>query len=119
MTMYRYVIIKPDGYDGKRVHKKAPDWKEVQEYVGGSWEHVPYFSSLEYEGRKLNRGTCYANENGYVHGLRYNLKATVAWIEACPKGDSRRMKLMGTVFFVAKDKEATDGQTSVRNDEAS
>ena len=56
---------------------------------------------------------------GYILGLRYNLAATVAWIKACPKGDSKRMKLMGPILFVAKDKEVTDGQTSVRDDQAS
>jgi hypothetical protein len=110
--MYRYVIIKTDGTTTSELHKKAPDWKEIQKYVEGLLQIIPYFSSLEYDGRKLSRGTAYANEEGYILGMAHNETATKAWMKACPKGDPERMQLAGPVLFVAKEKEINDGKTS-------
>jgi hypothetical protein len=110
--MYRYVIIKPDGTLETELHKKAPDYREARKYVEGSIQIIPYFSSMEFDGRKLNRGTAYANENGYTEGKSYNLIASACWLKACPKGDPKRMVLLGTVLFVAKDKEPVSVETS-------
>ena len=110
--MYRYVIIKPDGIIETELHKKAPNYKEAQKYVEGSFQIIPYFSSLEFDGRKLSRGTAYANENGYTEGKSLNPIASACWIKACPKGDPDRMILLGTVLFVAKEKEPVSEQAS-------
>ena len=110
--MYRYVIIKSDGTLATELHKKAPDYREIQKYVEGSFQIIPYFSSLEFVGRKLNRGTAYANENGYTEGKPFNPIASACWLKACPKGDPKRMILLGTVLFVAKEKEPVSEQTS-------
>ena len=102
---YRYVTIKPDGELISSVEKKPPDWKVIQKYVEGSFQLIPYFSSLEFDGRKLNRGTAYANEEGYIKGMAFNPLATACWMKACPEGDPQRMQLCGPVLFVAKEKE--------------
>lgn len=102
--MYRYIVIEPSGATRTMLAKKAPEWKEIQKHVEGTFQIVPYFSSLEYEGRKLQRGTAYANEEGYIKGMAHNPEATKAWMKACPKGDPRRMQLCGPVLFVAKEK---------------
>ena len=101
---YKYITIKPDGTMSCETHKKLPEWKEIQKYVEGAFQLIPYFSSLEYDGTKLNRGTAYANENGYTEGLPRNRVAEDAWRKACPKGDPSRMTLLGTVLFVVKEK---------------
>lgn len=108
--MYKYIIMKPDGVVSCETHKQRFEYEEVRRIVGGLVQIVPYFSSLEYEGRKFNRGTAYANEEGWVHGLPHNPHATNAWIKACPAGDPKRMDLAGTVLFVVKDK--SDGKGS-------
>jgi hypothetical protein len=101
---YKYIIIQPDGTLSCETHKKAPDWKEIQKYVGGTFQLVPYFSSMEYDGTKYNRGTAYCNENGYTEGLLPNLLASACWLKACPKGDPNRMHVVGPLLFVAKEK---------------
>jgi hypothetical protein len=109
---YRYVTIFSDGSSESSVHDKRPDWKEIQQHVGGTFQIVPYFSSLDYNGRKLQRGTAYCNENGYVYGMPHNETATRAWMKACPKGDPKRMRISGPLLFVAKEKEAPNGKAS-------
>ena len=101
---YKYITIAPDGKLTCETHKKLPDWKEIQKYVGGSFQLVPYFSSLEYDGTKYNRGTAYCNEEGWVRGLQPNYLASACWMKACPKGDPNRMKIAGTLLFVVKEK---------------
>jgi hypothetical protein len=111
---YRYIVIKPDGTVDTTVRPKLPDWKEIQQHVEGPFQIVPYFSSLEHEGLKLQRGTAYANEEGYIRGMPHNPVATQAWIKACPKGDPKRMQLSGPILFIAKEKPVSNGKTSVR-----
>jgi hypothetical protein len=101
---YKYIVIEPDGKLSCETHKKLPDWKEIQKYVGGSFQLVPYFSSLQYDGTKYNRGTAYCNENGYVENLPLNPIASACWLKACPKGDPNRMLILGNLLFVVKEK---------------
>jgi hypothetical protein len=103
--LYRYVTIYPDGSLESSCHTKPPQWKEIQKYVDGSFQLVPYFSTLEYDGRKLNRGTAYCNEEGWVKNMPFNPLASACWLKACPKGDPERMQIAGPLLFVAKDKE--------------
>jgi hypothetical protein len=102
--MYKYITIQPDGTLACETHKKRPEWKEIQKYVGGTFQLVPYFSSMVYDGVKYHRGTAYCNEEGWLTGLRPNPLATACWIKACPKGDPDRMQIAGPLLFVVKDK---------------
>jgi hypothetical protein len=110
--MYIYITVKPDGALASEVKKNRPDYKEVQKYVGGIMQIVPYFSSLEYDGKKYNRGTAYCNEEGWLLGLPPNPLASACWMKACPKGDPERMHIAGTLLFVAKVKDEPSVQTS-------
>jgi len=101
---YKYITIAPDGKLSCETHKKPPDWKEIQKYVEGPFQMVPYFSTLEFDGTKYNRGTAYCNEEGWIKGLVFNPLASACWLKACPKGDPKRMQIAGTLLFVAKEK---------------
>jgi hypothetical protein len=101
---YKYVTIEPDGKLSFETHKKPPDWKEIQKYVGGAFQIVPHFSSLHFDGVKYTRGTAYCNENGYTEGLAVNHLASACWLKACPKGDPNRMIILGSLLFVVKEK---------------
>jgi hypothetical protein len=101
---YKYITIGEDGALLCETHKKVPDWKEIQRRVGGSFQIVPYFSSMDYDGTKYNRGTAYCNEEGWIKGLAFNPLASACWLKACPKGDPKRMMISGPLLFVAKEK---------------
>ena len=102
---YKYIVIKPSGDVLCETHKKRPEWREIQKYVEGPFQVLPYFTSLTYQGVKYSRGTAYCNENGWVVGLKPNSLATACWKIACPKGDPERMRIAGTILFVSKVKE--------------
>ena len=108
--MYRYITIQPNGLITSWVEKKAPDWKEIQKYVEGPFQIVPYFSKYEMLDTMYNRGTAYVNENGRITDMAHNPTATQGWMKACPKGDPDRMKIYGPLLFVAKEK--SNGKTS-------
>jgi hypothetical protein len=105
---YKYIILEPDGEIKCESHKKRPDWRQIQKYTKGIFQEVPYFSSLELDGKKYNRGTAYCNEEGWVTGMAPNLLATAAWMKACPTGDPRRMQIAGPLLFVVKEKVDAD-----------
>jgi hypothetical protein len=102
--MYIYVTIQPDGKIESAYHEKKPHWKEIQQYVEGPFQLVPYFSSMVLDGRKLNRGIAYCNEEGWVKGMAPNYLASACWMKACPKGDPNRMQIAGPLLFVAREK---------------
>lgn len=52
----------------------GPTLKDLQSYVGGYIEIVPYFH--DYQG---NRVVVFCNEDGKLDGLLYNQAATEAW----------------------------------------
>jgi hypothetical protein len=101
---YLYITISPTGENKCESHEKRPDYKEIQRRVGGLMQIVPYFSSLYYDGKKLNRGTAYCNEEGWLLGLPPNPNASAAWMKACPTGDPERMHIAGNLLFVVKEK---------------
>jgi hypothetical protein len=49
-----------------------------------------------------SRGTCYANEEGQLHGLPINRKATAEWYRQFSSVD---YYLVGDVIFVARTEE--------------
>jgi hypothetical protein len=101
---YKYIILEPNGKITCETHKKLPDWKELQKYVDGLFQIIPYFSSMELDGVKYNRGTAYCNEEGWINGLPHNPLATILWQKACPKGDPERMQIAGNLLFIVKEK---------------
>jgi len=103
--MYIYITVKPDGALASEYKPKPPDYKEVQKYVDGWMQILPYFSSMEFDGKVYNRGTAYCNEEGWLQGLQPNPLASACWLKACPKGDPKLMHIVGTLLFVAKVKE--------------
>jgi hypothetical protein len=105
---YKYIVIKPDGEIVCESHEKTPDWKEIQRYVEGSFQLVPYFSSMVFDGKKYNRGTAYCNEEGWIKGMAPNPLATACWMKACPKGDPNRMHIAGPLLFVVKEKVSVE-----------
>jgi hypothetical protein len=106
---YKYIVIKPDGALSCETHAKPPQWREIQKYVGGPFQLVPYFSSLEFDGTKYNRGTAYCNEEGWIKRMAPNPLATACWIKACPKGDPERMQIAGPLLFVVKERVDVKG----------
>lgn len=107
---YKFIIISPDGKIVCETHKKLPDWRELQKYVGGLFQIIPYFSSMELDGTKYNRGTAYCNEEGWLKDMDFNPLATAMWMKACPKGDPERMHIAGPLLFIVKEK--TNVETS-------
>ena len=101
---YLYFTIHPDGRVTCDSHMKTPDYRVIQQYVNGSFELVPYFSSFTHDGVKYSRGTAYCNMEGKLTGMPFNPYATKAWMAACPKGDPRRMAIAGPLLFVVKEK---------------
>jgi len=102
---YKYIVIHPNGKLSCETHKKRPEWKEIQKYVEGLFQMVPYFSSMEFDGVKYTRGTAYCNEEGWIKNMAPNYLATACWMKACPKGDPERMQIAGPLLFVVKVKE--------------
>ena len=78
---YKFITVAPDGQIACETHKKLPEWREIQKYVGGPFQIVPYFSSMELDGTKYNRGTAYCNEEGWIKGLQHNLLASAMWMK--------------------------------------
>jgi hypothetical protein len=109
---YRLIVIKPDGEILCETHKKLPEWKALQKYVEGSFQLVPYFSTMVLDGVKYNRGTAYCNEEGWIKDLQFNPLASAMWQKACPKGDPDRMMIAGNLLFVAKVKEEVNAEAS-------
>jgi hypothetical protein len=109
---YKYITVDPDGKIECETHKKQPEWRAIQKYVHGPFQSVPYFSSMELDGVKYQRGAAYCNEEGWIKGLRPNPLASAMWMKACPKGDPERMQIAGTILFVVKIKEEVDAKAS-------
>lgn len=80
-------------------HDKQPDYKQLQKYVDGSIQIVPYFSKLTVDGIDYKRGTAFCNENGHMERRQFNERASAFWRKACPKGEPSRMEIVGSVVF--------------------
>ena len=106
--MYRYITINTNGSIRSEMYPKAPDWKSIQKYVDGSFQVVPYFTKYD----NLKRGIAYCNEEALLKSMPFNITATKAWMESCPKGEPDRMHLHGPVLFVAVDRSTPDEQES-------
>src|SRR4249920_1193655 len=101
---YKAITIAPNGEVVCETHKKHPQWQVLQKYVGGMFQIIPYFSSMELDGKKYKRGVAYCHEEGWTKGMEFNKRATDLWMKACPKGDPERMRIAGTLLFVVKEK---------------
>lgn len=99
---YAVLVIKTDGTIVKTVQPKKPNYKQLNEAVGGYIETLPYFTRVVHEGVEYKRGTAFCHEEGKVRGMAVNARATALWIMSCPEGDPGRMVLAGDVIFYAK-----------------
>lgn len=96
---YVVVVIKANGSVDSRTQDKKPDLRELQKLVGGYIEIVPHFT--RYGAHR--RATAYCNEEGKLHGLPLNEKATKAWLDCLGSGPfSYEPRLHGDVVIYAK-----------------
>lgn len=100
--VYKVAVFNVDGSVTVTEQAKAPEYKQLREAVNGLIQTVVGFTA--YDG--LKRGTCYANEEGLLHGMQFNAKATQAWHD-CLKASGRpynrdMVHLVGPVIFYAK-----------------
>ncbi len=105
---YKYITVAPDGKIECETHKKQPEWRAIQKYVHGPFQSIPYFSSMEFDGTKYNRGVAYCNEEGWIKNMLPNPLATACWMKACPGGDPSRMQIAGPLLFVVKEKASVE-----------
>lgn len=84
-----------------------PPLNELQAAVGGYIEPVPYFSSIEWDG-KIQPCAVFCNEDGKNRQLQRNAYATALWSVALrrrhPRGELNDV-LLGTVVVIFGDEE--------------
>jgi hypothetical protein len=95
---YRTTLIHGDGTLTTHVSQRKPSLDVLQQYVGGSIEHVPTFD--RYEGRAA---TVWVNEDGIARGLPHNRLATELWIQCLGEAPLRYTPaLFGCVAIVQR-----------------
>ena len=96
---YEVIVIKPDGEITKTRQVKKPEYEEIRKTVGGLIQQVPHLMKLE----DHKRGTAFVNEEGIIHNLPFNAKATEIWLENLGKGPfSYPPHLYGNMIYYAK-----------------
>lgn len=96
---YVVVVMHPDGGIDSWTQAKKPDLKSLQHLVRGYVETVPHFT--RYGAHR--HATAYCNEEGKLHGLPFNEKATKAWLDCLGSGPfSYEPRLHGDVVIYAK-----------------
>lgn len=100
---YLIFLIPPHGSIDVKQQPKQPTLHEMQGWVGGSIQEVPYFTKLTVDGILYRRGQAYANEEGFIKGLEPNPRAHEFWKRSCPEGDPKRMHVCGTIIYVVKE----------------
>jgi hypothetical protein len=99
------IIIHPDGEIEKRMFDKNPRLPDLYKMIGTDIvQMVPYFSKMAHDGKTLNRGTAWVDEEGLFKGSPINPVATELWREnlrdrRMPHSD---VTLVGTVVFHAR-----------------
>jgi len=110
---FAVICMKADGTVTKTVQKSKPNLEQLQGYVRGPIEQVPFFTSLRWAENGppvlYGRGECWANEEGMLRGLPRNAKATVCWALAIDRSgkvcEPLGQFLHGDVVFVARTEE--------------
>jgi Domain of unknown function (DUF3846) len=75
------LILKPDGTRETRQLTGEPGLDVLHEIVGGYIEVVPYFKTIEIDGR-VHECIAFCNENGKINRLPVNRFATLEWDSA-------------------------------------
>jgi hypothetical protein len=103
---YVMIIMHTDGNITKIVQKNGFTLEQLQKGVKGYIQQLPRFTSLnviiDAVPFAYSRGMCYANEEGQLHGLPINRKATAEWYRQFSSVD---YYLVGDVVFVARTEE--------------
>ena len=87
-------ILKADGT--REVRDVVPDLRTLQGAVGGLIEPIGFFKT--FEGRRCQ---AYCNEEGWLHSLPLNMRASRLWLEQYPAAQA----LVGDVAIVVKKKK--------------
>jgi len=83
---YRLFTIQPDGTINEEIlaGPKPPKLKLLQQRVGGWIETIPYFTQFVHNGKAYKRGAAFANEEGIIKDLPFNISASRAWKNVFP-----------------------------------
>ncbi len=73
------VILRPDGTEEVKQYTGPLPYEDLSGAVGGYIESVPHFKHYEHEGTLQFPVVAFCNEEGKIHGLPINPKATLAW----------------------------------------
>lgn len=96
------IVLSTSGAESITVIDRPPPLDVLQNAVGGYLQLVPYFD--KYEGKEC---VVFCNEEGKLHGLLYNQKATQAWRKAVEPHVLMDM-LVGNVVIITGDTELLD-----------
>lgn len=96
---YAVFIFRASGAVEKTIQPKKPSYEQLSKAVGGYIENIPYFTRYG----DYKRGMAYANEEGIIHRLPMNHKATRAWQDSVTFPLSQG--LAGDVIFYAVTEE--------------
>ena len=98
--MYNVILIRADGSIERSQQTKKPEYEQIKKAVAGFIQIVPHLSKME----DYKRGEAYVNEEGLIHGLPFNQKATEIWLENLGKGPfSYEPRLFGDMLYIAKE----------------
>jgi hypothetical protein len=104
--MYQIIVLDVDGSEKLLpLQKKAPEWTQLKELVGGYIETVPHFAFYQTNaGERFPRGYAFCNENGIAEGAKFNPNATKHWKLALAGKRTLAYEpaLFGPVVFYAK-----------------
>jgi hypothetical protein len=96
------IVIDPDGSKTVRKYRGTIPLGDLRAGVGdGLIEHVPYFDSFKWRGKRT-RCVAFCNEEGKLHGMLINEVATRIWHEGAPVMRGRDV-LVGPVVIVFGD----------------
>ena len=98
---YAIFVINSNGSVLKSTQLSAPKLDQMQAAVAGWIETIPGFTKFTHEGKTYTRGKAFANEEGLLHGLPYNHRATQAWQDCLT--NRLGQDLVCNVIFYAKE----------------
>ena len=96
---YVAIVVPPHGQVEVNYHDKQLKLEELQKYVGGTVQEMPFFTKIVIDGVEYRRGIAYCDEDGFQKRLELNERAHSFWRKACPKGNPERMTVVGPILF--------------------
>lgn len=72
------MVIFEDGHKVITELDHVPTLNDLRTGVGGLIELIPYFDSIRH-GDSVHPCIAYCNEEGKLHGMKFNLEATKDW----------------------------------------